>query len=168
MQNNWIVRSIRSQNKTRDTAGYKSLRPLCRSSGRECGLRLLGPTVAVNNYRFQPCASATAHCKAYNVLMTSQVDSHLLPHATHISEAALFRIREMNPFADDLHKHLSVLCLPLIPNEFLALTVFFFCCSLPHQMPFPDTGSRFCLTFFLKLHLEGSGAIHPSVHLISF
>lgn len=71
------------------------------------------------------------HCTAYNMLMTSQVDYHLLPHASHYSETAVFPIREMNPFADDLHKHLSVLCLPLIPNEFQALTVL--CCSLPCQ-----------------------------------
>lgn len=84
--------------------------------------RLLIPTVYL---------STATHCKVYNMLMTSQVDYHLLPHASHYSETAVFPIREMNSFADDLHKHLSVLCLPLIPNEFQALTVLF--CSLPRQ-----------------------------------
>lgn len=71
------------------------------------------------------CVSTTTHCKADNPLMTSQVDHPLHPHASHYSETAVVSIREMNPFAYDLHKHLSVLCLPLIPNEFQALTVLF-------------------------------------------
>ena len=75
--------------------------------------------------------TGSVYCTAYNMPKTSQVDYHLLPHASHYSETAVFPIREMNPFADDLHKHLSVLCLPLIPNEFQASTVL--CCSLPRQ-----------------------------------
>lgn len=81
--------------------------------------------------------------------MTSQVDHRLLPRASHYSETAVFPIREMNSFADDLHKHLSVLCLPLIPNEFQALTVLR--CS-SHKMSFSDSLSLF---FSFKLHLTG-------------
>lgn len=68
------------------------------------------------------CVPTTIHCMAHNSLMTSQADHHLHLHASHYSETAVFTIREMNPFADDLHKHLSALRLPLIPNEFQALT----------------------------------------------
>lgn len=64
-------------------------------------------------------------CEAHNMLVTSQVGRHLHPRASHYSETAVFSIREMNPFADDLHKHLSVLCPPLIPNEFQALIALF-------------------------------------------
>lgn len=47
----------------------------------------------------------------------------LLSHGSHYSGTAVSPVREMNSSADDLHKHLSVLCLPLTPNEFQALLV---------------------------------------------
>lgn len=67
----------------------------------------------------------------------------------------LLSIMEMKPFADDLHKHLSVLCLPLIPNEFQAPTLL--CCSLlgyrnkTFSFPWCCTGAL-CQTLLLKQH----------------
>lgn len=88
---------------------------------------------------------------------TSRYD--LLSHASHYSKTAVFPVREMNPFADDLHKHLSVLCLPLTPNEFQALSVLSLFTSPPvTSCPFPMPVCRFSSHFlFLKLYPSGSG-----------
>lgn len=65
---------------------------------------------------------------------------------------AVFPVGEKNLKADDLHKHLSVLCLPLLPNEFQASPAL--CCSLSRQSQ-DALSRRIPPTFFLKLHAAG-------------